>query len=196
MAGSLQASAGWFWSKDDDIKVVEVKSGFGDKHPERTDDIIATLPSEWVNLQGRDLKKYISYLHSLKLRNVHIHHVIASHAKQRGHVWNRLPPSQWWPRMSKTLGVVDRMASSMNSPVTEIVSAYRCPKYNARCSGPNVNLGTKRMLQSTSSLPHQPEKSQQLREASEVTACLKVESGATQALHTSTPGVTTLTGKP
>jgi len=135
MAGSLQASAGWFWSKDDDIKVVEVKSGFGDKHPERTDDIIATLPSEWVNLQGRDLKKYISYLHSLKLRNVHIHHVIASHAKQRGHVWNRLPPSQWWPRMSKTLGVVDRMASSMNSPVTEIVSAYRCPKYNARCSG-------------------------------------------------------------
>jgi|AntRauTorckE6833_2_1112554.scaffolds.fasta_scaffold12694_3 uncharacterized protein YcbK (DUF882 family) len=134
-ASSLQASAGWFWSNDNDIKVVEVKSGSGKKGPQRTDDIIAALPSEWVRGEGNDLKKYIAYLDSLGLKNVSTHHVIAAHAKKRGHVWNKLPPQKWWKRMDHTLQVVDRVASAMNSPVEQIVSAYRCPRYNARCSG-------------------------------------------------------------
>lgn len=93
------------------------------------------LPADWVRLQGRNIQAYANYVDSLNLRTIRTQDVIASHARQRGGVWNELPPRQWWRRMGYTLRVVERVALEMNEPVTAIVSAYRSPAYNARCGG-------------------------------------------------------------
>lgn len=37
--------------------------------------------------------------------------------------------------MGYTLRVIDRISVTMKVPVKEIVSAYRCPAYNAQCEG-------------------------------------------------------------
>jgi len=131
-ASSVSASAGWF-SKKDDIPVVEVRST--SRSVSAPSQQIGGFPDEWVRLQGRNLGIYTQYLNSLKLKNISAQDVIAAHAKERGGVWNSLPPRQWWTRMGYTLRVADRVSSAMNVPVKEIVSAYRCPKYNARCAG-------------------------------------------------------------
>lgn len=96
------------------------------------------LPSEWAVAQGSLLVDYNRYLASLKLQRLTAQQVISAHAKQKGEIWNRLPPKQWWTRMGYTLRVVDRIAVYMNMPVEEIVSAYRCPIYNAHCEGAKV----------------------------------------------------------
>ncbi len=131
-ASSVPSSAGWF-SKKDDIPVVEVKSL--PRTVSAPSQKVGGLPEEWVRLQGRNLGIYTQYLNTLKLKNISAQDVISAHAKERGGVWNSLPPRQWWTRMGYTLRVVDRVSSAMNVPVKEIVSAYRCPRYNARCEG-------------------------------------------------------------
>lgn len=93
------------------------------------------LPPQWASMQGSLLVDYNRYLASLKLQRLTPQQVIAAHAKQKGDIWNRLPPKQWWTRMGYTLRVVDRIAVYMNMPVEEVVSAYRCPIYNAHCEG-------------------------------------------------------------
>jgi len=115
-ASSIQSQAGWFSKKEPSVKV-------------------DNFPEEWVRSQGSSLTGYIKYLDSLKLKNIATDTVISAHAKERGNVWNTLPPRRWWKRMGHTLRIVDRISTTMNVPVKEIVSAYRCPKYNARCSG-------------------------------------------------------------
>ncbi|MFK7850890.1 MAG: D-Ala-D-Ala carboxypeptidase family metallohydrolase [Akkermansiaceae bacterium] len=130
-ASTLQSSA-WFWKKNDDIPVVKVNSS---GRTVRASNTVGELPDEWVRLQGRNLKGYSSYIKSLRLKNISTHTVIAAHAKQRGSVWNSLPPKNWWKRMGYTLKVVDRVSATMGVPVKEIVSAYRSPQYNARCAG-------------------------------------------------------------
>jgi len=133
LCASTVPSAAWFWKDDDDIPVVKVNSSSG--RSRSLNNAAGEFPEEWVRLQGRNLKGYASYINSLKLKNISTHDVISAHAKQRGTVWNCLPPRQWWKRMGYTLKVVDRVSSTIKVPVKEIVSAYRCPKYNARCSG-------------------------------------------------------------
>lgn len=93
------------------------------------------LPADWVRNQGRNLNAYARFVDGLNLRTIKTHDVIAVHARQRGGVWNELPPRKWWRRMGYTLRVVERVALEMNEPVTSIVSAYRSPAYNARCGG-------------------------------------------------------------
>ncbi len=96
---------------------------------------LSRFPADWVRQQGGNLPAYVRYIDSLKLRTIRTEDVVAVHARQRGGVWNQLPPRQWWPRMGYTLRVVERVALEMNEPVTDIVSAYRSPAYNARCGG-------------------------------------------------------------
>lgn len=96
---------------------------------------LSGLPAEWVARQGSNLKAYAGYLGSLKLQRLTVRQVIEAHAKQRGTVWNTLPPRALWRQMVPTLRVIDRLCQEMEQPVTEIVSAYRCPAYNARCAG-------------------------------------------------------------
>lgn len=137
-ASSIPASASWFGKKKDELPVVKVKSVPGDARVVKTSapsKNIGGFPEEWVRLQGRNLTEYANYLNSLKMRNISAQEVIAAHAKERGSVWNMLPPRQWWTRMGYTLRVVDRISSEMRIPVKDVVSAYRSPAYNARCGG-------------------------------------------------------------
>ncbi len=94
-----------------------------------------SFPAEWRQLQGALLPDYSRYLAALKLKKITSQQVLDAHAKERSGVWNNLPPKQWWNRMGYTLRVVDRIALELNSPVAEILSAYRSPAYNARCAG-------------------------------------------------------------
>lgn len=137
-ATSGTASASWFGKKKDELPVVKVRSVPSDARVSKgsaPSTNIGGFPEEWVCLQGRNFKDYANYLNSLKMRNISAQEVIAAHAKERGSVWNMLPPRKWWTRMGYTLRVVDRVSSEMRVPVKEIVSAYRSPAYNARCGG-------------------------------------------------------------
>ena len=93
------------------------------------------IPDEWRAMYGRSAADYLRYLQSLKLRRVSAEQVLASHAKSKGGVWNSVPPKQWWKRMGYTLRVVERIAQELNVGDVEVISAYRSPAYNARCSG-------------------------------------------------------------
>jgi len=137
IASSTSASAFIFQKKDSDVPKVVVASGSGASNTKRQAPVadMGDLPSEWVQLQGSLLTDYNRYLSSLRLQRLTPHQVIEAHAKEKGGVWNKLPPKAWWTRMGYTLRVVDRIAVQLKMPVEEIVSAYRCPIYNARCAG-------------------------------------------------------------
>ncbi len=96
---------------------------------------LSDLPPDWARNQGSVLTEYTRYLYNLKLKNISPAQVIKAHAKNKGSIWNTLPPKMWWTRMGYTLRVADRVAQEMNVTDVEIVSAYRCPAYNAHCSG-------------------------------------------------------------
>ncbi len=140
VASSTPASA--FLFKKDTPPVVSVKTA-GPATIQRTGNAVQAasfdgLPAEWASAQGSLLVEYNKYLASLRLQRLTAQQVISAHAKQRGVVWNRLPPKAWWTRMGYTLRVVDRIAVYMNMPVEEVVSAYRCPVYNAQCEGAKI----------------------------------------------------------
>jgi Peptidase M15 len=99
---------------------------------------VASLPPDWVRHQGSLLREYTGYLGKLKLKAISPSQVIEAHAKSKGAVWNCLPPKAWWTRMGYTLRVADRIAAEMNVHQVEVVSAYRCPAYNAHCEGAKV----------------------------------------------------------
>lgn len=100
---------------------------------ERVD--LRDLSPEWVRLQGPALREYCLYVHSLRLRNVTVRQLVIAHAKNRGGLWNTLPPKKYWNRMGYTLRVVDRIGDELGMKASEITSAYRSPGYNARCPG-------------------------------------------------------------
>jgi Peptidase M15 len=93
------------------------------------------FPAEWLRTQGTFIPEYARYLSTLKLQKISPFHVIEAHAKSKGEVWNCLPPKMWWTRMGYTLRVADRIALEMGVSEVEVVSAYRCPLYNAHCEG-------------------------------------------------------------
>ena len=127
---SLTSPAAGIWGKTSTLPLVKIPSAASKPSQQ-----IGGFPDEWTRLQGKNLATYATFINSLKLKNITAQEVISAHAKQRGRVWNSLPPQQWWKRMGNTLRVVDRISSEMNIPVKEIVSAYRCPIYNSRCPG-------------------------------------------------------------
>ncbi|MCW1921479.1 D-Ala-D-Ala carboxypeptidase family metallohydrolase [Luteolibacter arcticus] len=118
-------SASAFFSKKPKITIVTAASTVD----------LSGLPAEWVARQGRELKAYSDFLASLRLQRLTPRQVIEAHAKQRGSVWNALPPRAYWRQMVPTLRVIDRVAIQLGQPVKEIVSAYRAPAYNSRCPG-------------------------------------------------------------
>lgn len=93
------------------------------------------LPEQWVTQQGRNLNNYVDYLAHLNLEKITVQQVVSAHAKNRGTVWNSLPPQSMWKNIGTTLKVVDRIAREIDKPVKEVVSVYRTPAYNARCAG-------------------------------------------------------------
>lgn len=109
--------------------------GFTSVRPQDQPIDLTALPADWARNQGNLMTEYAQYLWRLKLKSITPAHVIAAHAKCKGQVWNTLPPKTWWSRMAYTLKVVDRIAVEMNVKEVEVVSAYRCPSYNAHCDG-------------------------------------------------------------
>lgn len=93
------------------------------------------LPEEWLERQGSLSTDYLRYLNSLHMQRVCPQQVLESHAQAKGMIWNTLPPKVWWNRIGYTLRVVDRIAREMNVSQVEVISAYRCPAYNAHCRG-------------------------------------------------------------
>lgn len=93
------------------------------------------LPEQWAEHQGHLAADYLRYLNALHLQRVCPQQVLESHAKSKGSIWNTLPPKEWWNRIGYTLRVVDRIAAEMNASQVEVISAYRCPAYNAQCAG-------------------------------------------------------------
>jgi hypothetical protein len=93
------------------------------------------LPQEWLERHGKYATEYFRYLTALKLKRVDPAQVLESHAKEKGGVWNSIPPKTSWRRMAYTLRVAERVAQEMNVSEVEIISAYRSPDYNARCRG-------------------------------------------------------------
>ena len=93
------------------------------------------VPPDWARTQGSLLPEYSRYLSNLKLKFICPQQVIEAHAKSKGSISNTLPPKSWWTRMGYTLRVADRVALEMNVNQVEIISAYRCPAYNAHCDG-------------------------------------------------------------
>jgi hypothetical protein len=96
---------------------------------------VSDIPEEWTAVHGRAANEYLRYLNSLNLRRVSPAQVVKAHAKQKGTVWNSVPPKTWWNRMGYVLRVVERVAMEMNVNQVEVISAYRSPSYNARCAG-------------------------------------------------------------
>ncbi|MES2660430.1 MAG: D-Ala-D-Ala carboxypeptidase family metallohydrolase [Verrucomicrobiota bacterium] len=103
--------------------------------PEASRIDMSGLPEDWARMQGSLLPEYARYLNNLKLKAISPAQVISAHAKQKGTIWNTLPPKAWWTRMGYTLRVADRIALEMNVNQVEVISAYRCPPYNAHCAG-------------------------------------------------------------
>lgn len=96
---------------------------------------VPDLPEEWAARNGAAAAAYLRYLNGLKLQRICPSQVVEAHAKQKGSVWNSIPPKAWWNRMGYVLKVVDRIAREMNVNEVEVISAYRAPAYNAHCAG-------------------------------------------------------------
>ncbi len=135
LASSMGASAAPFQGTGSGPKVtVQTQPRTAAPSPSNRLDF-SDLPGDWVRNQGSLLPEYGRYLSGLKLKNISPQQVIAAHAKNKGSIWNCLPPKTWWTRMGYTLRVADRIALELNVKQVEVVSAYRCPAYNAHCDG-------------------------------------------------------------
>ena len=93
------------------------------------------LPQEWVKSQGDELQAYARHIAKYRLEKLTVHELIKAHARQKGSVWNQIPPRETWERMGPTLKVADQLTIALGVGLTEITSAYRSPEYNARCPG-------------------------------------------------------------
>lgn len=133
LASSTSASA--FTShRDGGSPKVSVKTG-SRSFSSRRAAALPDLPNEWASSHGAVAASYLKYLNGLNLQRVDPAQLVESHAKAKGSTWNSLPPKAWWKRMGYTLKVVDRIAREMNVSNVEVISAYRNPRYNARCAG-------------------------------------------------------------
>lgn len=131
---ATSASSSAFNSKKRTPKVTVQTSGRNNRTQALRFSPLSDLPENW-RASNPAATAYLKYLTSLKLQRVSPSQVIEAHAKSKGSVWNSLPPKQWWDRMGYVLKVTDRVAREMNVSQVEIISAYRSPSYNARCSG-------------------------------------------------------------
>jgi Peptidase M15 len=97
------------------------------------------IPKEWMAQLGPNLPSYAAYLRKANLHAVSVKQVLAPHMHVRGKVHNCLPPRAMWANLRATLKVIDSLADRLDTPVEQIVSAYRSPAYNARCPGAKSN---------------------------------------------------------
>lgn len=79
--------------------------------------------------------EYVAFLEKLSLRYISPTEIIKPHRNIRNGVANEIPPRHMWDRVVDTLKVADEIRHRLGKPLYCINSAYRCPAYNAECSG-------------------------------------------------------------
>ena len=97
------------------------------------------IPAEWSKQLGPLLPAYAAFLKEINLRSMSVKEVIECHNKKRGSVQNTLPPRAMWRNIRSTLKVIDSLSNRLDHNVSEVVSVYRSPAYNARCNGAKSN---------------------------------------------------------
>jgi len=97
------------------------------------------IPHEWLRQLGPQLPSYADFLSKANTHYLTVKEVIAPHLKSHGSVHNTLPPRSIWKNIRNTMKVVDGLQSRLETPLNEVVSAYRSPAYNARCPGAKSN---------------------------------------------------------
>lgn len=114
------------------------------------------LPQDWVRSQGKEIFRYAKFVNKLRLKHISNQQVIKVHARNKGRVWNEIPPSSLWKNIGETLKVMDKVADEMNQDVKEIVSLYRSPAYNSRCPGAKPNSWHKKNYAMDVIMPSSP----------------------------------------
>ncbi len=99
------------------------------------DSPVPGIPHAWVQAKGSDVMQYARFIQKLNLRNVTPRMVLAPHFKTRGRTSNSIPPKAYWKNISATLRVIDKMTVRIGSPLKEVTSAYRSPRYNRAVGG-------------------------------------------------------------
>ena len=81
----------------------------------KSDFDIDALPKQWVERQGVDLQNYVRHIAKYRLEKISVQAVIMAHARQRGSVWNELPPKRLWDNMGQTLQVVEKLVVALGT---------------------------------------------------------------------------------
>lgn len=97
------------------------------------------IPPEWYGRLGTQLPSYCAFLSRMNLQRITVCQIIEPHTHVRGFVQNTLPPRYMWRNIASTLRVVDQLSDRLDMPLHEMVSAYRCPAYNALLPGAKSN---------------------------------------------------------
>ena len=77
---------------------------------------------------------YATFLAGLQLRHFAPSEIISYADRERGGVYNSLPPEDLWSNIVPTLWVLDQLRHYFNEPIT-LTSIYRSPAYNRAVGG-------------------------------------------------------------
>ena len=97
------------------------------------------IPPSLRGVIGADREVYAEFLSRIGLKRISVQGILDSHAKAHGSIHNTLPPRQMWSNIRNTLSTMDTVATRLGEPVSEVVSVYRSPAYNATCPGAKSN---------------------------------------------------------
>lgn len=93
------------------------------------------LPEEWYAIAGQPLRGYAAFLAGLQMKNVTVRQILEASMKTHGSIRAGIPPAGLWKNMKPTLIVADQLGEKLRERVEVVISAYRCPAYNATCPG-------------------------------------------------------------
>ena len=79
--------------------------------------------------------EYHAFLAKIPLRYITPAEIIRPHRNVRNGIENCIPPQHMWDRIALPLKVADEIRHRLGRSLYCINSAYRCPAYNAECSG-------------------------------------------------------------
>ena len=119
---------------------------------------LETLPLNWVRSQGGEIFRYAKFIDRLRLNYMSNQQIIAVHARNKGSVYNAIPPKHLWKNIGATLKVADTLAHALQEDVREVVSLYRSPAYNSRCPGAKPNSYHKQNVAMDLIMPSSPHK--------------------------------------
>jgi hypothetical protein len=93
------------------------------------------LPEDWYRIAGQPLRGYAAFLGGLQMKHITVRQILEASMKTHGSIRAGIPPATMWKNMRPTLLVADRLSEKLREKVEVVISAYRCPAYNATCPG-------------------------------------------------------------